>query len=198
VTDRFVSYRTGPAIAAGEPGAVIRRTAGGVIEMVNLIWGLAPGEAGGRPFTTLRAEGRRFGSRRCLIPASEFFVGKGRGEERRRWRFSLVSGDFFYFAGIWRPAEHGRAPSYAILTIAANPDVAPFHDRQMAAIRRPDRIAWLDHEMAERSLLAPLPAGTFHVEQVEGPPPEAVLFDWGKGGSDGGVVVRSNSAPVAT
>jgi putative SOS response-associated peptidase YedK len=177
MTDRFVSYRTGPAVVAGEPGAVIRRTAGDVIEMVNLIWGLAPNARGGRPFTTVRAEGRYFGSRRCLIPASEFFVGKGRGEERRRWRFSMVNGDFFYFAGIWRPAENGRAPSYAILTIAANADVAPYHDRQMAVIKRANRLAWLDHEIAESLLLAPLPGRSFMVEQVEGPPPEAALFD---------------------
>ena len=156
MTDRFVSYRTGPAVVAGEPGAVIRRTPGGVTEMVNLIWG-----------------------RRCLVPASEFFVGKGHGEERRRWRFSSLDGDFFYFAGIWRPAEFGRAPSYAILTIAANDDVAPYHDRQMAVIRRADRLGWLDHEAAESAMLRPLPPRTFQVEQVEGPPPEASLFDWG-------------------
>lgn len=178
MTDRFVSYKTGPAVVTGEPGAVIRRTSGGVTEMVNLIWGLAPNAPGGRPFTTVRAEGRRFGSRRCLIPASEFFVGKGRGEDRRRWRFSLIDGDFFYFAGIWRPSEHGRAPSYAIITIVASPDVAPYHDRQMAVIPRADRLAWLDHEVAESALLAPLPARTFQIEQIEGLPPEASLFEW--------------------
>lgn len=177
MTDRFVSYKTGPAVTAGEPGAVIRHGGDGV-EMVNLIWGFAPAEQGGRPFTVIRSEGRHFGKRRCLVPASEFFVAKGRGKARRRWRFTLVGGDWFYFAATWRAAEGDWPPSYAILTVAANPDVAPYHDRQMALILRKDRLSWLDHLEPETRLLAPLPARSFHVEQVEGPTSAQPAFCW--------------------
>ncbi|MEA2913637.1 MAG: hypothetical protein QOJ15_5718 [Bradyrhizobium sp.] len=72
------------------------------VEMVELPWGLRPKEPGERPFTLVRAEGRTFPSHRCLVPASEFrLTHKG-----RRLKFSLADGDWFYFAGIWRPASH--------------------------------------------------------------------------------------------
>jgi putative SOS response-associated peptidase YedK len=177
MTDRFVSYKTGPAFGPGEPGAVIRRGRAGT-EMVNLIWGLSPKVEGGRPFTTVRAEGRRFASGRCLIPASEFFLSTGFGGSRRKWRFSLANDDWFYFAGIWRPAQRGWPPAYAVLTIPASADVAPFHDRQMAVILRPDRMAWLDLTRPEAELLRPLPARSFRVEQVAGPSGEQPAFSF--------------------
>ena len=179
MVDRFVSYKTGPASTSGEPGAVIRYDRDGEVEMVNLAWGLAPPEPGGRPLTLLRSEGRRFGTRRCLIPASEFGLSSGEGKERRRWRFELVSGDYFYFAGIWRPAEGDWPPSYAILTIAANPDVKPYKERQNAVILRKDRMAWLDHSAPQHELLKPLPRGTFGAEQIDGPPVRPAAFAWG-------------------
>src|SRR5690349_20845149 len=84
----------------GERRAIIRRGGGGV-EMVEAAWGLQPGPASNRPFTLVRAEGRTFPTHRCLIPASEFRL-RSRG---RAYGFSLADGDWFYFAGIWRPAK---------------------------------------------------------------------------------------------
>jgi putative SOS response-associated peptidase YedK len=52
------------------------------------------------------------------------------------------------------------------LTTAANPDVAPCHDRQMAVILRSARMAWLDHTVPEEELLQPLPLGTFRRERM--------------------------------
>lgn len=176
MVDRFVSYATGPAATAGEPGAVIRYDRDGEMEMVNLIWGFAPSEPGKKPFTHVRSEGRRFGARRCLIPASEFRLSKGEGKWRRRWRFTLPNDDYFYFAGIWRPAEGDWPPSYAILTVEANPDVSPYKERQNAVILRKDRRAWIDHTLPQDELLKPLPKRTFRAEQIEGP--IKGLFDW--------------------
>jgi putative SOS response-associated peptidase YedK len=168
--DKFVSYATGPACWPGEPGAVIRRGRDGEIEMVNLIWGFAPREAGGRAITHVRSEGRPFGSRRCLIPGSEFSVASGRGRARRKWRVTMTGRDgYFYFAGIWRPAEADWPPSYALLTVAAGPDIAPSQARQVAVIRREARMAWLDSLEPQAKLLAPLPKGSFSLEQIEGP-----------------------------
>jgi hypothetical protein len=45
---------------------------------------------------------------------------------------------------IWRPANLDWPEAYAILTVETNPDVAPYHDRQMAVLRREQRLAWLD------------------------------------------------------
>jgi putative SOS response-associated peptidase YedK len=141
---------------AGEPGAVIRRAPDG-IEMVNLRWGFSPAGDGDRSLNVLRSEGRDVSQRRCLIPASEFFFSH-RG---RRYRFTLSDGDWFYFAGLWRPASRDWPEAYVALTITANDDVAPFHDRQMAVIRREDRMRWLDLSGDAASVLRPLPAGSF-------------------------------------
>ena len=76
-------------------------------------------------------------------------------------RFKLRSGDWFYFAGIWRPASEDWPEAYAALTIPASPDVLPYHDRQMAVIRREDRMLWLGHAVPEEELLRPLAGGAF-------------------------------------
>ena len=178
MVDRFaLGNRTGPAAVAGQPGAVIRQGRDG-IEMVNLVWGLAPPGQAGRPVTAIRAEGRRFPTHRCLVPASEFFTATGSGEERRRWRFSLANGDFFYFAGIWRPRMADWPAAYATLTIPASLDIAPYRARQMAVIRRADRMDWLNHMRAAAQLLKPLPHKSFRVDLEEGPPVETPAFAW--------------------
>jgi putative SOS response-associated peptidase YedK len=144
--------------------AVIRRDAD-EIEMVELPWGLKPKEPGGRPFRFVRSEGRTFPSHRCLVPASEFHVARG----GRRYRFSFEDHNWFYLAGIWRPATGEWPESYAILTIEANAEVARYQDRQGAVLRRSQRMAWLDATVADDDLLRPLPARSFNVEQIVGP-----------------------------
>ena len=144
-----------------ERRVIIRRN-GGDVEMVELPWGRQPRENGGRPFTVTRAEGRTFPSHRCLIPASEF---RHRSRDKH-YSFSLTSGDWFYFAGIWRPVTQDWPEAYAILTTTANDDVAPYHDRQMAVLRRDQRLAWLDLTTREEDLLKPLPAGAFAVSRL--------------------------------
>lgn len=149
----------------GEPAPIIRRT-GDEIEMVEIVWGLKPADPGeNRPVINIRSEGRRFPSHRCLVPASEFFF-RDRSEAGSRWRFTMADGDHFYFAGIWRPASHDWPEAYAVLTTAANPDVASVNDRQMAVIPRSERMAWLDHSVPEEELLQPPPAGTFRRERA--------------------------------
>jgi len=142
---------------------IIIRRSGGDVEMVELPWGLQPLERGGRPFTVVRAEGRTFPGHRCLVPASEFrFRSRG-----RHYSFALADGDWFYFAGIWRPATRDWPEAYAILTTQANEDVAAYHDRQMAVLRREQRMAWLDITCPEEEVLRPLPAGSFTVSRLD-------------------------------
>ena len=132
--------------------------------MVELPWGLRPREPGGRSFPLVRAEGRSFPSHRCLVPASEFHFS----QYGRHFRVSLADGDWFYLAGIWRPASEDWPEAYAILTVVANPDVAPYQDRQMVVLRRARRMDWLERSVPEHELLRPLPRRTFHVESFVG------------------------------
>ena len=150
---------------------VIIRREGGDVEMVELPWGLQARESNGRPFTVICAEGRTFPSHRCLIPASEF----RHRSNGKHYSFSLANGDWFYFAGIWRPATRNWPEAYAILTTTANDDVAPYHDRQMAVLLREQRMAWLDLTISEDDLLQPMPAGAFRVSPLRAPTAQAAL-----------------------
>ncbi|MGE0767954.1 MAG: SOS response-associated peptidase family protein [Hyphomicrobiaceae bacterium] len=149
---------------------IIRRDGSGV-EMVELTWGLQPRELDGRPFTVVRSEGRTFPTFRCLIPASEF----RHRSQGKHYRFMLADGDWFYFAGIWRPATRSWPESYAILTVEANDDIAPYHDRQMAVLRRDERMAWLDLTRPESQLLRPLPKATYRIEEYWDEPRQAAF-----------------------
>ena len=146
---------------------VIIRRHDGDVEMVDLPWGLRPRDGGPRAVNVVRSEGREFTSNRCLVPASEF--------RHKSFSFSLANGDWFYFAGIWRPAADGWPEAYAILTIEANADIAPYHDRQMAVLTRNQRMAWLAGLVPEEEILRPLPAGTFRVKRNAGAAAEPVL-----------------------
>ncbi len=119
---------------------VVVRRSGGDVEMVVLVWGLQPRDPHARAYTVVRAEGRTFPSYRCLVPASEF-RHRSNGKD---YSFRLANGDWFYFAGIWRPATRDWPEAYAIITIESNDDIAPYHDRQMAVLGREDRVSWLD------------------------------------------------------
>jgi putative SOS response-associated peptidase YedK len=149
----------------GELAPIIRRK-GDEIELVELHWGLKPRGPEHRPIINIRSEGRRFPSNRCLVPATEFFLSRRSAVGRTRWRFTMADGDSFYFAGLWRPAFEDWPESYAVLTTEANPDVAPYNDRQMAVICREDRNTWLDLTLPEEELLRPLPAGSFRVQRA--------------------------------
>jgi putative SOS response-associated peptidase YedK len=141
---------------------VIVRRSGGDVEMVELPWGLRPGAADGRPYTVLRAEGRTFPSHRCLVPASEF-RHRSHGKD---YSFRLADGDWFYFAGIWQPATRDWPEAYGIITIESNRDITPYHDRQMAVLRRDERMDWLDLKRSEDDVLRPLPPGSFRVSRL--------------------------------
>lgn len=53
-----------------------------------------------------------------------------------------------------------------MVTIEANGDVAPYQDRQMAVLRRRQRMDWLDLSRPELELLQPLPIRTFRIERA--------------------------------
>ena len=127
------------------------------------MWGLKPRKPGGSPVINLRSETRRFPDKRCLVAATEFFL-RDHTPSRTLWRFTRADGDSFYFAGIWRPPEDEWPEAFALLTTAANADVAAVHNRQLAVIPRGARLALLEGGVPQQELLRPLPPGTFRRE----------------------------------
>ena len=51
-----------------------------------------------------------------------------------------------------------------MLTTEPGPDVAPYHNRQIAVLPPSSWKAWLDHRGPAAELIRPLPAGTLRVE----------------------------------
>jgi putative SOS response-associated peptidase YedK len=148
----------------GDRRAIIRRNPADVseIEMVDAVWGSDPRFSDGLSFRFVRAEGQTFPDRRCLIAASEFHMGSG----SNRFRVTLESGNFFYLAAIWEPAQGDWPLSYRILTVAANPEVRGYQERHGAIIHRREVMQWLDHTVAEAELLQAPPARTFLVQEL--------------------------------
>lgn len=122
---------------------IIRRNPGDAqeVEMVEAGWDLQPLEGQGtKPFKYIRSAGKTFPTHRCLIPASEFQVENG----DRRFGVTLEDGNWFYLAGVWRPANPDWPLSYAVVTIEANPDVFFYQERQGAVLLQRQRMEWLD------------------------------------------------------
>lgn len=100
--------------------------------------------------------------RRCLVPASGFFVWSGAEGRRIPFAIGLRETPWFAFAGIWETWGHdgGEIDTFAILTTRAN-DLVGAHATRMPVILRPeDHAAWLDPQAKGTSrLFTPFPTG---------------------------------------
>ncbi len=157
------------SIRITDPTAIIRAAPEGA-ELVQRRWSW-PGP-GGKPVYNFRSDGREFTSGRCLVPVDGFFEftdppPSERAPKKRKkdkWLFTKAGEDWFCIAGIWRTSEVGEA--FTMLTTDPGPDVAPYHNRQVAVLDRSDWARWLDAAVPAATILKPLPAGTLEVTQV--------------------------------
>ncbi|WP_169542598.1 SOS response-associated peptidase [Sphingomonas baiyangensis] len=140
-------------------------------ELVNRRWSW-PGP-GGKPVYNFRAEGRQFGSNRCLILADGFYeFTKPEDPKQKRqdkWLFTLAGHRWFCIAGIWRESPVGEA--FTMLTIEPGEDVAPYHSRQIVPLPRDRWAAWLDPQVPADNVLVALPKGSLDVVRVFPPAP---------------------------
>ena len=99
--------------------------------------------------------------RRCLVPASGFFVWTGERGKRVPLAIGLRDTPWLAFAGIWETWGHdgGEIDTFAILTTSAN-DLVAAHSTRMPVILRPgDYDTWLSPPPAKTvHLLKPYPA----------------------------------------
>lgn len=91
-------------------------------------------------------------------------IGLPQAGHKTKWRFTLAGEPWFCIAGLVRATPEGEA--FTMLTVAPGPDVAPYHDRQIAVLRPTDWGAWLDLSRPEAEVLRAMPAGSLDVEQV--------------------------------
>jgi putative SOS response-associated peptidase YedK len=148
--------------------APILRWAGDAAELVQRRWSW-PG-AGGRPVYNFRSDGRAFGSGRCLIVTDGFYEfttpAEPRADKRKdKWLFTMAKHDWFCIAGLWRNTpDVGEA--FTMLTTEPGPDVAPYHNRQVAVLPREAWGPWLDGSASAAGVIGPCPAGMLKVERA--------------------------------
>jgi putative SOS response-associated peptidase YedK len=157
----------------GARRAIIRRNPDDAqeVEMVEATWGSNPRFSAGMAFRFVRAEGQTFPSYRCLVPASEFHIRDG----EKTFRVTLDGGNFFYLAAIWEPAMGDWPLCYRVVTVAANPEVARYQERQGAIIHRRQVMQWLDLTVPEEKLLVTPPANSFVVGEIGAKPVQTAL-----------------------
>ncbi len=156
------------SIRITDPTAIVRASAEepGAAELVQRRWSW-PG-AHGKPVFNYRADGRAFGSGRCLIVADGFYEytapssGKGRKD---KWLFTMRNEPWFCIAGLWR-STRDVGEACTMLTVPPGPDIAPYHDRQVAVLGRAAWADWLDPAVPAAAVLKPSPAGTLAVTRA--------------------------------
>jgi putative SOS response-associated peptidase YedK len=115
--------------------------------------------------------------RRCLVSADGFYEWQREGKRRIPFAFAPASGAPVTFAGIWDrwkqrdTADALWVETFSILTTAADPLVAPLHDRMPVVIPPDDRRRWISSEElppeALTDLLAPGPLAGWERHEAE-------------------------------
>jgi putative SOS response-associated peptidase YedK len=181
-------------VAPSQLVPVVRADGRGGRELVPMKWGFVPHWAqdpnsGPTPINA-RAEtvahkppfDHAFREKRCLIPADGFFEWAKEGTRKVAHHFRLRGGGPMAFAGVWDVwRAEGRPPlaTCAIITVAANDLVRPFHDRMPAVISPDNFDRWMGFDTPVSEVLgalAPLPAERLEVVRV-GPAVNKVAND---------------------
>ncbi len=171
-----------PYVAPGSPIAIVREVRRRR-QFALVRWGFIPGWTKelkpGKPLINARGETvlekatfrNAIRRRRCLVPADGYYEWKGDIPGRKQ-PFHIQRPDkaLFAFAGVW---EHWQSPegseieTAAIITTAANADIAPIHDRMPVVIMPEHYDAWLDETVDAEMvfpLIGPAPRGFFAPE----------------------------------
>lgn len=144
-----------PSIRPTDPAYTLTGQEGGA-RLGQRRWGF-PGPRG--PVINFRSEGRSFPRGRCLVPADGFYEFTGARAPKSKWLFTPAEGKFLAIAGFVRDDR------FTLLTCAPGPDIAPYHDRQIAILPPAHWGKWLDTTTPQPSI-APLPAGSLRVARV--------------------------------
>jgi len=147
-------------IAPSQPVLIARNDVHNRPELQLVRWGLIPSwlkdpKTLGAPLLNARAETAAekpafrgaMRHRRCLVPTTGFYEWTGKRSARQPHLIRLKDQDLFALAGVWEGwlgADGSEIETMAILTTAANEDMARLHDRMPVILDRADFDRWLD------------------------------------------------------
>ena len=121
----------------------------------------------GKPVFNMRSDGREFSSGRCLALADSFYEFTAPADPRQKrkdcWRFK-PPGEFAIAGLIRSDPQVGEA--FTLLTVPPGPDIAPYHNRQIALLDPSHWRAWLDGSARSTELLRSCAAGSLSVEAI--------------------------------
>ena len=174
-----------PLIRPGEPVGIVRLEEDGARHWRWVVWGLIPHwmkePPRSRRIINARAETLlerpafrgAVRHRRCLVPSDGFHEWTGPRGHKRAVLFTLPDERPFAMAGLWERwmgADGSEIETMAIITVDANADVAPVHERMPALLRREHWQAWLDVRSVPAAeavrLLAPAPDGMLRAQEA--------------------------------
>jgi len=134
----------------------------GIAQLVERRWSW-PGPTG-KPVFNMRSDGREFSRDRCLVLADSFyeFTAPEDPKQKRKtcWRFR-PAGDFA-IAGLLRD-DPKVGEAFTLLTVPPGPDIARYHNRQIALLEPTQWRAWLDGTAKSAELLQPSLPGSLTV-----------------------------------
>jgi len=186
-------------IAPTQQVAVIRQDPAQPVRRMNALrWGLVPhwaqDAAIGARMINARSETAAekpsfqdaFRRRRCILPADGFYEWKREEAGKQPYHFGLADDSLFALAGLWdrwHTPDGQILETCAILTAAANPLMAPIHDRMPCILRDEDLELWLEPSFSQLPqlsvMLAPYDPARMkaflvstHVNQVRNDDPE--------------------------
>lgn len=139
--------------------APVIRVDDGARRLAMLRWGLIPAWAKdpsiAPKLVNARAEGladkasfrSAFARRRCLVPVDGFYEWQPTGKRKQPYRITLPDGAPFALAGLWErwaPPGGAAIETFVIVTVPANDQLRPIHDRMPVILPTEAAALWLD------------------------------------------------------
>lgn len=134
----------------------------GVAELVERRWSWP--SPSGKPVFNMRSDGREFSRERCLVLADSFyeFTAASDPKQKRKDCWEFRPAGEFAIAGVLRDdAKVGEA--FTLLTVPPGPDIAGYHNRQIALLDPVEWRAWLEGSAKSVEVLRPSDEGSLAV-----------------------------------
>jgi putative SOS response-associated peptidase YedK len=170
-------------IAPAQPVPIVRRW-NGRRQFVLVRWGLLPSwvkdpksfpllfNARGEKILEKHSFRAAMQYRRCLFIADGFYEWRREGKTKQPYFIRRRDREPMAFAGVWETyadPSGGEIDTAAIVTVAANEELAAIHHRMPAILAPEDYARWLDPDVKAKdaaALLVPLPPGALEIDPV--------------------------------